>query len=983
MLSPAGFIIFRQSFNILFPLRGTRLNTAINFTELILPERQAKSAKRRLTGYLCRSALAFMCVCGFAVFINDALAFKIKPLMLLLTCALFCAWFSVMGISKRFFFGGSLLCAGFITFAALRSEHLLEKVYFCIVSLTNAFFRRLDAIGYKGAAKNILSFEYTLKKFNLTENDCRNFAFIAIMLFLSAVICAGILKRIHIFTLIAVGGPICTLFLYYGMSASNTGFAIITASLCGCVSLMGYDRIYTRKKVISETASQLPATKASRSELIFTLRRNSALGGFTGLASAVIALALLLGPANINKSMGDIPAISVPALKLENFIISMANGQNPDFSSLVFSGVASLDRRTTAAENRSYTGARMFEVQIDTPLPVYLRGWVGIDYYNDSWHSAGYDRIAEYKRLFGDGFTPETLTSELLYAIKPSLVGLPGGSGYKDHSELGYVTAAVNIRKLQPTANLIFMPSYTDQKLGLLEYGTRDKSNIGYSNYFDGIYTSTSYLFLDEYAVIANLQLLRDPDFASNLTYMINEYIHQSRSVSVIHKLLMEGAAQSAIDTAYKKNSVVSVASGGTSPNFIPTGEDTLAYRYTYEMNEDERQRVDALIDNALKYNDYVYQNYLTGCEEFESFQKLAREIVYNGMPVYSEMPSYAETPVYGEMSVYSGRTVYGGIGSYSARHIIAMAIIDYLSENMTYTLSPEEPTEAREYSNAAETFLFDTREGYCVQFATSAVMLLRSLGIPARYAEGYITDKYNRISSDNSAGRYSSTITDRNAHAWIEVYYDYYGWVQYEATAPYYSDMYESIIPTSGGSVNSPGYEFEIPDEIPEEIPGIIPPEIKANHITGNDILTVIIIVTLISATAAAVIIHIRAGRAKIRRDKLINSAKNKTLTPEKRLEAASSLDTGIFRLLAYNKLIPQSGEQQREFAARVDEKLGPISTHNFTRVSEAMLAGEFGTDIPHGRLAEIANYYENLIRCTLRGTNPLNRLWLKYIYI
>jgi hypothetical protein len=231
-------------------------------------------------------------------------------------------------------------------------------------------------------------------------------------------------------------------------------------------------------------------------------------------------------------------------------------------------------------------------------------------------------------------------------------------------------------------------------------------------------------------------------------------------------------------------------------------------------------------------------------------------------------------------------------------------------------------------------------------------------------------------------AGSYSSVITDSNAHAWIEVYYDYYGWIQYEATTPYYSDMYEELVPTSGSNTSFPDYGPENSDEIPEEIPEIIPSVTKQKNSVSNLVLPIIIILIL-SAAAAALFIHIRADRAKKRRDSLIRSANDTSLSTEKRLAVASMLDTGILHLLSYNKLIPQNGEHQREFALRVDEKLGQISAHDFTRISESMLAGEFGTDISHRRLIEISGYYDDLIRCTLCGVNPLKRLWLNYIYL
>lgn len=931
------------------------MNTATYNTELIMPERSGRFAKREITGYLCRAALAFICLYGFAVFINNALALEISSATQFIICAAFCIFFSIMGISKRYFFCGLLISGGAFAYALFKSERFVEKVFYFVYSLINAFYRRLAVLGYKSANKNILNFEYAEKKLNLSESDCRMYAFIAVMFILAAVIFACILKRVHIFPLVLVGGSVCTLFLYYGMSSSNTGFAIIIASLCGCIALLGYDRIYSHKKTIIELTPSLSG-KTDRSEFKSIFRHNSSLGGFTGLASALLALALLLIPAGVKTSMEDIPAISVPAMKIENYLISVANGHNPDFSSLIFSGVTSLDKRDTATGNRTYTGERVFEVRVDTTVPIYIRSWVGIDYYNDSWHSADYDRIGEYKQMFGENFSPELLNSELINAINPSLIGLPDGTSYKDRTELGYVTAAVNIKKLQPTANLVFLPSYTDQNLGLLEFATRNKSNVSYSIYYDGIYTSTSYLFMDEYATIANLPLLRDPNFAKNISHIASQFVTESRIISAIRKLISENAQQRTIDAVFLQQSMA--YSNSNLPKFIPTGENALSYRYTYSMSQEERNRIDTLIDSVEKYNYYVYKNYLSGCEEFSEFQKLARNIIYDDMPDYLT-------------------------DSYTARHKIVMTIIDYLSENMKYTLTPENPSDTREYINAAETFLFDTQEGYCVQFATSAVMLLRSLGIPARYAEGYITGEYSRLPNHSLSGRYSSILTDSNAHAWIEVYYDYYGWVQYEATTPYYSDMYESPAIQVSQNTRDQDYESYYPEENTDESPIITSPVIINKSKDVNKFLLITVITVVIVLSGAVAFVYIRSERASERRNLLIQSAKNGSLDSANRLAAASKLDAGILRLLAFNKLIPQSGEQHREFAARVDEKLGPISAYDFTRVSEAMLAGEFGTDIPRSKLAEIAVYYDDLIRGSIRESKFFKRLWLKYIYL
>lgn len=71
-------------------------------------------------------------------------------------------------------------------------------------------------------------------------------------------------------------------------------------------------------------------------------------------------------------------------------------------------------------------------------------------------------------------------------------------------------------------------------------------------------------------------------------------------------------------------------------------------------------------------------------------------------------------------------------------------------------------------------TFL-ESRRGYCVQFATSMVLMARSLGIPARFAQGFL--------ASSRSVRGETQITGDRAHAWPEFYFPRYGWVRFEPT--------------------------------------------------------------------------------------------------------------------------------------------------------------------------------------------------------
>ena len=83
-----------------------------------------------------------------------------------------------------------------------------------------------------------------------------------------------------------------------------------------------------------------------------------------------------------------------------------------------------------------------------------------------------------------------------------------------------------------------------------------------------------------------------------------------------------------------------------------------------------------------------------------------------------------------------------------------------YFKKNFRYSL-----TRRRYFRrNYLEDFLFVSHQGHCEFFATSTVLLLRTLGIPARYAVGYYIDEYS-----NLEGQYIGR--SRDAHSWVLAY--------------------------------------------------------------------------------------------------------------------------------------------------------------------------------------------------------------------
>ncbi|MFE4897621.1 DUF4129 domain-containing transglutaminase family protein [Peribacillus butanolivorans] len=74
--------------------------------------------------------------------------------------------------------------------------------------------------------------------------------------------------------------------------------------------------------------------------------------------------------------------------------------------------------------------------------------------------------------------------------------------------------------------------------------------------------------------------------------------------------------------------------------------------------------------------------------------------------------------------------------------------------------------------------FLFETQIGYCDNYSTAMVVLLRAANIPARWVKGY-TEGEKSIYKGESVYK----VTNNNAHSWVEVYFSGIGWVPFEPT--------------------------------------------------------------------------------------------------------------------------------------------------------------------------------------------------------
>lgn len=113
-----------------------------------------------------------------------------------------------------------------------------------------------------------------------------------------------------------------------------------------------------------------------------------------------------------------------------------------------------------------------------------------------------------------------------------------------------------------------------------------------------------------------------------------------------------------------------------------------------------------------------------------------------------------------------------------SDREEVTAFILYTLHSNAVYTLTPG---MAPYGEDIVEYFLFENGRGYCVHFAAAATLMYRMYGIPARYVSGYMVNP--TVFQKQEDGSYLAEVTDRSAHAWVEILIPDYGWTPVEVT--------------------------------------------------------------------------------------------------------------------------------------------------------------------------------------------------------
>jgi transglutaminase-like putative cysteine protease len=107
---------------------------------------------------------------------------------------------------------------------------------------------------------------------------------------------------------------------------------------------------------------------------------------------------------------------------------------------------------------------------------------------------------------------------------------------------------------------------------------------------------------------------------------------------------------------------------------------------------------------------------------------------------------------------------------------------------NSEFTYDQKNVPYPKDNQDYVDQFLFETKKGYCDNFSTSMAVMLRTIGIPTRWIKGFTGGDYLESNKENSNQIYE--ITNNNAHAWVEVFIPGQGWVSFEPTKGFSSDV-------------------------------------------------------------------------------------------------------------------------------------------------------------------------------------------------
>lgn len=339
--------------------------------------------------------------------------------------------------------------------------------------------------------------------------------------------------------------------------------------------------------------------------------------------------------------------------------------------------------------------------------------------------------------------------------------------------------------------------------------------------------------------------------------------------------------------------------------------------------------------------------------------------------------------------------------------------VVPEVKEGRTYSMDLEPVPDGEDF---AEYFFFEQKKGYCIHYATTAALMFRLMGVPARYATGYV------ISADafeQTGDVWTADVPDSQAHAWVEVYRSGKGWIPLEVT-PGYGTAINGMNAGDEQEAENPVQAAPSPEQTQPESDTPLPKEEDASsQITPepepqggqeeqspqngqednslqngkNDgsktdgpeadgengeggknagILRVFISIFLLAAVCYFVINANRRRQLKKRRALFFQEDRNKGIC---------EISYGLYRMLR-DAGIRETDCRDEEYARKMEKQLGCVKRGEFVGFVELVQAAAYGQEmLSEEERQEIYAFYGRIAADLWQGMSRRKKLWWKYM--
>ncbi len=377
-----------------------------------------------------------------------------------------------------------------------------------------------------------------------------------------------------------------------------------------------------------------------------------------------------------------------------------------------------------------------------------------------------------------------------------------------------------------------------------------------------------------------------------------------------------------------------------------------------FYLNFDDKQKEYRLLQYQLSSKEYNLSEQEKFIKEEQAYSKYVKS-------------NYLTVP---GSTAFLDETIDEVTSKYITNFDKALAIERYLKTNFTYA---QHFTRVDGSAIDKVEYMFSkSKTGYCTYFATAMTVMLRRIGIPARYVVGY----HAFVTDDTGESKYVRNIEDDNYHAWVEVYFDGIGWITFDPTPGSGDNLflrdYDYLDDPSPNAQETPEDTTDTPD------PEIAPPEANRSPLEADaeapaDLPMPMLIVILIISIFIILILMIILLLISLGIKQHFNNYCNKLFTFDP-TSFTIAVYPCILRLISSLGYELRRGESIYDFALRIDNKF-KLSVSLSSIITTLEMTQFSKNTVDEKTAVEVREYFNELSDAVFYSLN----VFKKYYYM